>query len=166
MPENIETGMVIENVSASANLTVQNNHFERIPTRGILVTTRGKVRIRNNTFTRLMYSGVFIADDARSWYESGPVEDILIENNIFNKCSAQFLFIKPENSVLVEGRYVHKNIRAINNQISLDTECCEVLTARCCENLVFEGNQIKTNGLKPIYRTEYCANVVLNNYEN
>lgn len=165
LPENIQVGMVIENVTASANLTVGNNHFERIPTRGILVTTRGKVRIYNNTFTRLMRAGILIANDARSWYESGPVEDVRIENNVFNQSTAQFLLVKPEATSQVEGKYVHKNIRAINNDISLDTEFYEVLTAHNCDTLIFENNQIRTNGLTPVYTTEHCANVVIKNRE-
>ena len=165
LPENIQVGMVIENVSASANLTVRNNHFERIPTRGILVTTRGKVRISNNTFTRLMRSAVLVANDAASWYESGPVEDILIENNRFHHCTAQFLLVKPENTSVVEGKYVHKNIRAVNNDICLDSEFHEVLTAQNCDTLIFENNKIKANGMTPIYRTEYCNHVVIKNEE-
>lgn len=161
IPKDMNVGMVLENVSASADLTVKNNHFERIPTRGVLATTRGKVRITSNTFTKLMRCGVFIADDAMTWYESGPVEDVLIENNIFKDCGTQFLFIKPENSVTEEGEYVHKNIRAINNDITMSGMSVEVLSAKSCKGLMFKNNRISGKGEEPVFTVADCDDVII-----
>lgn len=80
------TGFVIEDTYACPNLLFENNVLDRIITRGILVTTSGKVIIRNNKFINTSMHSILISDDAKSWYESGNVEDVLIENNYFGDC--------------------------------------------------------------------------------
>ena len=42
--------LVVENVTYTPEVIVRNNYFSRIPTRGLLVTTRRKVLIESNTF--------------------------------------------------------------------------------------------------------------------
>lgn len=71
--------MVVENVTYTPEVVIRNNYFSRVPTRGILVTTRRKVLIENNVFFRMKNHGIHIADDARSWYESGMVRRNLIQ---------------------------------------------------------------------------------------
>ena len=58
--------LVVENVTYTPEVLIRNNYFARIPTRGILVSTRRKVLIENNTFFRMQMSGILIADDART----------------------------------------------------------------------------------------------------
>lgn len=61
--------VVVENVTWTPEVLIRNNYFSRIPTRGILVTTRRKVVIEKNIFFRTPMSAILISDDARSWYE-------------------------------------------------------------------------------------------------
>ena len=46
----IGVGGVIENISACPDFEFAGNTINRVVTRGVLVTTRGKVRIENNKF--------------------------------------------------------------------------------------------------------------------
>lgn len=106
-------GYVIEDIDACPDLDFENNILTRIITRGILVTTKGKVRIIGNHFLDTSMHSILISDDAKSWYESGNVKDVLIENNYFGSCPMYNIFVKPENSV--HKGYVHKNIVIKNN---------------------------------------------------
>lgn len=95
-----EKGMVIEDVTACPNLYFAGNELTRIITRGLLITTRGKVVVENNIFADTQMSSILFSDDAKSWYESGMVCDVTIRNNKFLTCgSGKNIWILPENSV-------------------------------------------------------------------
>lgn len=106
-------GLAAEDVSACPEVRFVGNTLSRIITRGVLVTTRGRVRIENNRFISTSMSAVLLSDDAQSWYESGMCRDVLIKNNIFERCGQTPVLIKPENSV--HAGAVHKNIRIEGN---------------------------------------------------
>ncbi len=148
----IKVGDVIENVTWTASLVVDNLETFNVPTRGILVTTRKPVIIKNCVFHKCYMPSIHISDDAKSWYESGYCRDVLIENNVFDNCLDYAISIYPEN---VGDKAVHKNISIINNKIISDNG--KIMTAKCSENVVFEKNEIVTD--KKI-------DVKLNNLEN
>jgi hypothetical protein len=89
---------------------------------------------------------ILIADDASSWYESGPVEDVYIAGNTFEGCGYNLgsgnyvIAIAPENHQLLKGYMVHRNIRIENNDFKLYDY--PLLTARSTENLIFRNNRI------------------------
>ncbi len=112
-PENA-TDYVIEDVTKCPSLSFENNVINRIITRGILYTSRGKCQIRNNHFMNNTMSGVLLSDDARSWYESGMCLDVSIEDNQFDYCGQTPILIKPENNC--HKGAVHKNVKIINNR--------------------------------------------------
>ncbi len=148
----IKVGDVIENVTWTASLVVDNLETFNVPTRGILVTTRKPVIIKNCVFHKCYMPSIHISDDAKSWYESGYCRDVLIENNVFDNCLDYAISIYPEN---VGDKAVHKNISIINNKIISDNG--KIMTAKCSENVVFDKNEIVTD--KKI-------DVKLNNLEN
>lgn len=55
--------LVVENTTYTPEVVISNNFFTRIPTRGILISTRRKVVIENNTFFRMQMSGILIAPE-------------------------------------------------------------------------------------------------------
>jgi len=116
----------VENVAWTPNVTITGSTFESFSTRGILVTTRGKVLIDNNTFNRAPMSAILIADDASSWYESGMVKDVTISNNRFNYGGNSVISIEPSTSSTNPDKTVHSNIK-------------------------IEGNTFKKNGTTSIY---------------
>lgn len=158
--------LVVENVTYTPEVLIRNNYFARIPTRGILVSTRRKVLIENNTFFRMQMSGILIADDARSWFESGMVRDVTIRNNNFMECGGSVILISPEND-RNEG-YVHRNIAITNNRFQLTgtnaifaksvdglkitdnlflsptpAEISNLIKTQDCENVFMEGNIVQ-----------------------
>ena len=139
-PDNISSGDVVENATWTPEVEIIGNYFSRIPTRGLLVTTRRSVLIENNTFNKTGMSGILIADDARSWYESGMVRDVTIRGNKFIKCGGPVIYILPENSVVNYEDPVHKNVRVIDNEfVMLDNM---VLYAKSLQGMEFKDNRI------------------------
>ncbi|MDH6429863.1 MULTISPECIES: right-handed parallel beta-helix repeat-containing protein [unclassified Paenibacillus] len=142
-PDDIGSHDVIENVTWTPEVEVTNNHFARVPTRGILVTTRRKVEIKGNIFERMHMNAILIAVDAESWYESGKVEDVIISGNHFLECGSQkhpVIFISPENVEIDKRAPVHQRIVITNNKFeSIDVLA---LSAKSTCGLVFKCNGI------------------------
>lgn len=137
-----EDNVAVENVTWTPSVEIRNNYFSRIPTRGILVTTRRSVVIEDNTFFRIPMPSILISDDARSWYESGPVHKAAIRNNRFQECSSPVIDIWPEVD-RYEGD-VHKNITIEGNSfISCDKDESKIIRKRATGNLKARNNTFK-----------------------
>ncbi len=174
MPASVRIGDCLENLTWVPSLTVRNSRFEAVNTRGLLVTTRKKVVIENNTFYRTGMHAILIADDAGSWYESGPVQDVYIAGNTFEGCGYNLtpgnfvIAIAPENHELVKGYMVHRNIRIENNDFRIYDY--PVLTARSTGNLVFGNNRINwmtgylppQQAVSPAFVLTACESVKIN----
>lgn len=145
-------GEVIENISACPDVNFENNTISRIVTRGLLLTTRGKVRICDNSFKNTAMSGVLISDDAESWFESGCCKDVLIENNRFEACGQPTILIKPENKIYSGA--VHENIRIIGNDFG-DSKLC--LKASSTNNVVFKNNKHSNSNITSF---DKCENII------
>jgi hypothetical protein len=175
IPSFVNAGLCIENLTWTPEVIIQNSRFERTPTRGLLVTTRRKVVIQNNTFYHTGMFPILIADDALSWFESGAVQDVTIRNNVFDECGynsgSGAIQIAPENHELLSGKVVHRNIRIINNTFKMTNQA--VVSARSTDRLVFTGNKIVyTDPLKErrdivAFDLTACANVLIekNNFD-
>lgn len=107
------TGYVIEDIDRCPNIYFANNTMDRIITRSLLLTTRGKVVVENNKFINSKMSSIVISDDAKSWYESGMCKDVTIKNNEFISSGNTPIIIKPENKI--HAGAVHQNIIIENN---------------------------------------------------
>ena len=163
--DNVKTAenVSVENVTWTPEVEIRNNYFSRIPTRGILVTTRRKVVIEDNVFYRIPMSGVLVSDDARGWYESGPVRDVTIRRNLFMECGSPVIAVMPEND-RYEGA-VHRNVRieAIRFVIR---QGGEAVSARATNGLIIRDNYISVAGdgsVSPdaFFRTEDCKDVTI-----
>ena len=137
-------GYVIEDTSACPNLDFENNFMTRIITRGLLITTRGRVNVRNNHFVSTTMSGVLLSDDAKSWYESGMCKDVTIENNTFDYCGQTPILIKPENRVYAGA--VHKNIKLIGNTFKKYNGYC--ISAKDTDGIMLKDNKFSGKSIK------------------
>ncbi|ACT01641.1 right-handed parallel beta-helix repeat-containing protein [Paenibacillus sp. JDR-2] len=134
---------VIENLTWSPEIVIEKNHFARIPTRGILVTSPRKTIIRDNRFEGIHMNGILVAADANSWYESGAVTDLLITGNHFGASGGAehpIIRIAPENELSISEVPVHRNIRIEGNRFEVSQAA--LLSARSTEGLVFSRNEI------------------------
>jgi len=152
--------LVVENVTYTPEVLIRDNYFARIPSRGILVSTRRKVLIENNTFFRMQMSGILIADDARSWFESGMARDVTIRNNNFIECGGPVILIAPEND-RNEG-YVHRNIAITNNRFQLTG--ADAVSAKSVDGLKITDNLFLTPQaftLEDLIKTRECKDVTI-----
>lgn len=132
-------GGFIENYSANPDFEFSDNTVNRIPTRGMLVTTRGKVVIENNRFLNTGMSGIYISGDASSWYESGAVTDVTIRRNAFMNCADNAILIAPE--IKKYAGPVHKSFLIENNFFLLESS--HALNANACKEIVLKNNIYK-----------------------
>ena len=153
---------------------MRNCHFERTTTRGLLLTTRKAVLVENNTFYRTGMHGILIANDCNFWYESGPVQDVIIRGNKFLQCgfaqrrNGYVIAIQPETHNFENEAYIHSNIRIENNIFeSLEGS---ILFVRSVNNLWFQNNEVKYTPLsksikKPsaLFKLEHCKGVKMTN---
>lgn len=132
-------GEVIEDVSACPDLDFTGNTMTRIITRGLLITTRGKVTVSDNHFVSTTMSGILLSDDAKSWYESGMCRDVTVQNNTFDYCGQTPIRIQPENSKYAGA--VHKNIKIIGNTFRNYKGVC--IQASATDDLCVKGNRFR-----------------------
>ena len=107
--------------------------------RALLLTTPGKIIVSGN---RLHSSGnaIEIPPDTSYWWESGPVAEVRIENNLFDACGyamcGQHLLVvhAPEG-----GEALHSSVIFNNNEITLAG--ASLVQARRVERLEMRGNR-------------------------
>ena len=145
---------VVENVAYTADFYIAGAYFSRIPTRGLLVTTRGKVRIHNNTIHTPLRPALHIADDAANWFESGPIADVEFDGNIvirkhnqsrpLNHGDSPPIDVKPSNT---KNATVHRNLRVTNNELHLHQGSkLAVVAAKSLAGLTLACNRIYSPG--------------------
>ncbi|MBO7217914.1 MAG: right-handed parallel beta-helix repeat-containing protein [Clostridia bacterium] len=157
--EKFKEGFVVENVSASPDVHICDCTVRRCPTRGFLVSTRGKVLIENNEFYDLHRAAVLVANDAMMWYETGPVCDITVRNNrIFNQIEKPIFRIQPENKKYKDGEFVHNNITFENN-IAVGSERVAWIYAKSTDNLILRSNTANFEPLDSEF--DHCGKVIV-----
>lgn len=164
----------VENLTYTPSVEIRHCYFTRINTRGTLVTTPKKVVIENNVYYKIGMSAILIESDAKSWFESGPVRDVLIQGNTFVDCGYNggpgnaVIAIHPSNNVVDADLPVHRNIRIENNAFHLFDY--PLLYAKSTKGLRFIGNTIKrSHTLEPFSSNHYlfylngCSDVTIRN---
>ena len=169
----LEPGFGIDNLSWSASLDFVNNRVLENRARSILISTPGKVLVEDNYFSSMMMA-IRISGDVNFWYESGPVQDVTIRNNVFEDCNygggkfAALIQIDPqiESQYLDPEKPYHRNITIENNRIkSFDSP---ILYACSVDGLTVRNNAVEmTHTYQPFlaevanFVLEACRNVTL-----
>jgi hypothetical protein len=167
IPDMVDLKDVIENITWTPEVEIRGCHVSRIPTRGFLVATRRKVLIEDNIFLSTHMSAILVAIDANSWYESGFVKDMTIQNNKFIRCAEPVIHIEPRNQKANDS--VHQNITIVNNEFLLHNEL--IVDAKSAKSLTVAGNSIisekKLDNEKSI-KTSDCSLLKIgkNQYKN
>lgn len=167
IPDMVDLNDVIENITWTPEVEIRGCHVSRIPKRGFLVATRRKVLIEDNIFLGTHMSAILVAIDANSWYESGFVKDMTIQNNKFIRCAEPVIHIEPRNEKANDR--VHQNITIENNEFVLRNEL--IVDAKSLKGLTVAGNSIisdkKLDNEKSIKTTD-CSSLMIgqNQYKN
>ena len=136
---NYPAGTVVEDVTACPDFEFSDNTLNRIALRGLLVTTRGKILIENNKFLNTGMSGIYVANDALTWHESGRVNSMMIRGNAFMNCEENAILILPENRRFQD--FVHENIYIENNLFVLNA--IPALNVNSTKNVIMKNNVYK-----------------------
>jgi hypothetical protein len=130
---------VVENITRTPAVWIHHTTITRIPTRGILTTTRRKILIEHNRFLRVNWNAILIADDAESWFESGPVKSMEIKKNDFVECGDAVICVQPENKQFTGP--VHEQIKVNDNRFVLRANT-RAFIARNAAHLEFLRNSV------------------------
>ncbi|WP_405996910.1 DUF1349 domain-containing protein [Streptomyces sp. NBC_00829] len=141
IPPSVTAGnFVVENTTYTPRVDIRGNTFRDIPTRGVLVTSRKPVVVRDNVFDGMQMASIFISSDAYQWYESGPVRDVLISENTFVRPASPVILVEPTNQVLDASEPVHRNIRIQDNDFRIGD--VRLLEAKSVGGITFKRNDV------------------------
>ncbi len=148
IPEGVGCGDIIENKSWNPTFTMRGCTIQNHRARNIVLKTPLKTIIEDNHFSGMM-SAILFRGESFFWYESGGVEDVLIQNNTFHNvadCGTKHavLYITPKLGADFDKKALYdRNIRFVNNTI--DTSNPKIIWADRVDGLLVEGNTININ---------------------
>lgn len=146
-----DTPCVVENVSWCADLTVKDCRAVRNRGRGCLLKSRGRIRISGNTFST-GGSAIVMEGKTSGFCESGPVRDVLIEDNDFVDCKRgpwgrAVIDVRPMLTVDPQAPYFHRNVTIRGNRFR--TFDPGILFACCLDGLEIADNHIERTDTFP-----------------
>lgn len=155
-----EEGYCTENISRMPELYIDGCITGNNRPRGFLCSTRKKTVVENCTFYNMM-CGIHTGAECNDWFESGPVEDVIIRNNNFaNSAYTGGAAINIHPSVKSGSTPVHKNIRIENN--TFRTNGKRFLYASHTQGLVFKNNKYIFDPSLPLHEPVGENGIVLN----
>ena len=177
LPSGLQPGDILENKTWNPEFTMRGCTIRNHRARNVVLKTPLKTIIENNRFSSMM-STIFFRGETFFWFESGAVNDVLIQNNSFDYCAYSgsehaVLNITPRlgKSFDPSIRY-DRNIRFVNNTIR--TFGNRIVKADRVDGLTVKDNTIvKTDGMPELYpdtpliELTNCQNTVIsgNRYE-
>ena len=146
LPEGVKGGDVVAEDDGYPDVLIRGCYIGNNRARGLLIGSRGKVVIEQNTFhtpgTAILFEG-----DGRYWYEQSGVRDVTIRDNLFDNC--MYGSATWGSAVIAVGsgipdkehsRY-HKNILVENNTFrGFDRR---IVNLYCVDGFTFRGNKIE-----------------------
>ncbi|MFI3293784.1 MAG: right-handed parallel beta-helix repeat-containing protein [Rikenellaceae bacterium] len=157
IPSELKNGDCVENKSWNPTFTMRNSAVRNNRARGIVLKTPLKTVIDDNTFSSMM-SAILFRGESLNWFESGAVQDVLIQNNyILNSANCgtthAALYITPRLGATYDSTELYdRNIRFIDNTINSSNP--RVVIADRVENLQISGNEIIINNDAKAYEPE------------
>lgn len=147
LPESFTSGMVMENESATPNVSIKHCFFASGRARGLLLSTRGKCTIHNNTFLS-SGSAILMAGDASRWYESGACKNVEISGNLFDRCNSTSTYqycggvisLWPDLKTPSVEHPFHTGIQIHNNHFIMISG--PALYAAHCDEITFTSNTL------------------------
>lgn len=145
LPSTVRGGSLLENKTWNPTFTMRGCTIQKHRARNIVLKTPKKIVIEDNYFSSMM-SAILFRGESYYWFESGVVEDVLIQNNTFENCATAgrehaIMWVTPRLAKEFDVTETYdRNIRFINNKIS--TFDNRIVWADRTEGLVIKGNTI------------------------
>lgn len=155
LPKDLSPKDLLENKTYNPVFTMRGCVIKNHRARNIVLKSPLKTVIENNKLSSMM-SSILFRGESFYWYESGAVEDVVIQNNEFTNCATSgkehaVMWITPRlgKDYSVEEGYDH-GIKFINNTIN--TFDSRIVRADRAVKLLIKGNVItQTKDMKPIF---------------
>ena len=155
LPEGTRKGDLLENKTWNPTFTMRGCTIRDHRARNIVIKTPKKIVIENNKLSSMM-SSILFRGESFYWFESGSVEDVLIQNNHFNYCAYSgsehaVMYVTPRLGKAYDSSIsFDRNIRFINNTI--ETFDQRIVIADRVDGLTITNNTIThTPTEKPLY---------------
>jgi hypothetical protein len=170
IPESLKEGDALDNITWYPTFTFRNNIVRNNRARSVLITTRKKTIIENNSFSSSMTSILF-EGDLNHWFESGSVDDVIIRNNtfydnVYGGGKGSVIWINPRIEVVDKDKPLENKIIICDN--TFKTFDNSILNAKSVDNLIFKGNTIietytypKLNSQEPTLNIQNCLNTII-----
>ena len=145
IPKEVKSGDVLENKTWNPEFTMRGCTIRNHRARNIVLKTPLKTVIENNFFSSMM-SSIFFRGESYFWFESGGVNDVLIQNNTFEYCAYSgaehaILNITPRlGETFDQSQFYDRNIRFEKNTIH--TFGNRIVIADRVDGLIIRGNKI------------------------
>lgn len=174
LPEGLKKDDLLENKTWNPTFTMRGCTIQNHRARNVVLKTPLKTVIEDNYFSSMM-SAILFRGESYFWYESGMVEDVLIQNNHFEYCAYNgrnhaILNITPRlGETFNQDELYDRNIRFVNNTINTFDNL--IVWADRVDGLLIKGNKINKVAEqgeqlcpdKPIFEFTNCKDVELKN---
>jgi len=124
-------------------VTIRNCIIQKNRARGMLIGSRGKVLIENNTF-HTSGAAILFEGDGSYWFEQAGVRDVTLRNNLFDNCN----YGVWGNAVIQIGSGVQKeyrNISRYNRNIKIYNNIFNVFDPRLLNGYSVKGLSFSNN---------------------
>ena len=155
LPQMLEKGDLLENKTWNPTFTMRGCTIQNHRARNIVLKTPRSVLIEDNDLSSMM-SSIFFRGESFYWFESGSVQDVVIQNNRFTHCAYSgaehaVLNITPRLGDRFSKQEMYDcNINFINNTIvTFDSRI--VWADRVKDLLVANNTIIRTRDAEPLY---------------
>ncbi len=128
---------LIENLTAMPEITVRRCRIGKL-LGGMRLQSRLRTVVEDCRFN-VMSAALHFTGDSNYWFESGPVNDVIVRNCSFLSAEYESIAIVPEIEFSGKAPYYHKNITICDNVF----ENPGVLYARRADNIVLKNNRYK-----------------------
>ena len=145
----LKEGAILQNTAFAASVEIKNCNIRNTRARAFVLQTEN-IEISDCKFYGMSLPAIQAAPDVRRWYEVGPVKNMSIHNNIFEKCG----FVNDDCPVItVQDNHdkrgagalgVHKNIVITKNVFKEKSGRCIFVTST--DGVKISGNKFTECG--------------------
>jgi hypothetical protein len=176
LPANLEIGDAIAEIRDYPEIQIAHNIVRNNRARGMLLNSRGKTMVENNTF-HSPGAAILFEGDSFHWFEQGGVRDCVIRNNKFENClygvwGKAVIDVKAGIMEDKETSRYNRNILIENNTFKIYDDLT-LLNAYCVDGLIWRNNTIEKTEAYPKdgkshkrFIIEYCNNVQIDDQNN
>ena len=147
----IETGYVVDNITAFPEILIQNCRTGNNRPRGFLLNSNKKTVVEGCIFYNSDMA-IAIHGDNSYWFESTGVKDITIRNNLFDNCGyhCSNYSIGVNADIKANPKIVdfHRGIKVQGNHFKTFSGACAYVAN--CEDFVFEDNIVERTNAFPL----------------